>query len=244
MGRYIFLSPIAAAFLIYSASVFYLDTRASGYVFFYVITLLAIGIMVMVFRIRYRSILTGIINAFLVGLSFLGFYIIYINFSQEIVWLTLLLLFTFWVFGYNYKVFREGSRNISTSFDLMGKGKYIVPSIGVIITIGLAFGNIGALSHDVYLFWNAMIGSGTASISQSLAKIDAIPVYLSLSALGIFFTVTLGYRKFNLFLFAVILIMFFFAVVDLLSIKIANVWTPSSTECLPVSGRGQYLTLL
>ena len=43
--------------------------------------------------------------------SFLRFYIIYRNFSQDIVWLTMLLLFTFWVFGYNYKVFREGSRN-------------------------------------------------------------------------------------------------------------------------------------
>jgi serine/threonine protein kinase len=229
------LSPIAAVSMIYAASVFYLDTISSGYVFFYAITLLVIAIMILVFRIRYRSVLSGILNAFLVGLSFIGFYIIYHNFNRDTVWLTLLLLFTFWVFGYNYKVFREGSRNISTSFDLMGKGKYIIPSIGLIITIGLAFGNIGALSHDFNVLWTTKIGGGTTGILLPLSKIDIVPVYLGLSALGIFFTLTLGYRKFNLFLFAVILVMFFIAVVYLLSIKVANVWTPSSTEVSSLS---------
>jgi serine/threonine protein kinase len=229
------LSPIAATFLIYSASIFYLDTVASGYVFFFAITLLVIGIMIMVFRVRYRSVLTGIINAFLVGLTFLGFFIIYRNFSQDVVWLTMLLLFTFWVFGYNYKVFREGSRNIWTSFDLLGKGKYIMPSISLIIALGMAFGNIGALSHDFKDFWNVMVSSGTSSISASFSKIEIVPVYLALSALGIFFTVTLGYRKFNLFLFTVIIALFFLAVFYLLSIKIANVWTPSSTEVSSLS---------
>lgn len=226
------LSPIAATFLIYEASVFYIDTITSGYVFFYAILLIVIAVMIVLFRVRYRSALSSTINAFLVGLSFLGFFVIYRNFSEDIVWITLLLLFTFWVYGYNYKMFREGSRNLSTSFDLMGKGKYIIPAMGLVITLGMAYGNIGMLSHDIKIFWTSVVGSTTGT---SLSKIEAVPAYLGLSALGIFFAVTLGYRKFNIFVFSIILIMFFFAVSYLLSIKITNVWTPTDTEVSSLS---------
>ena len=41
--------------------------RAIFILFAFVSSLIAIGIMIMVFRIRYRSILTGIVNTFLVG---------------------------------------------------------------------------------------------------------------------------------------------------------------------------------
>ncbi len=228
------LSPLAASFLIYSGNLFYLDTRTSGAVFFYAVTLIAIALMVLIYRKRYKSLQSILISSFLLGLSGFEFYVIFTKFTSPIISSTLLLVFVTWVYGFNYKVLREGSRNVTTAFDLFKKGKFIISFVSFVILVGLVYGNISTISHDLKALFNTSIGAGALS-TVTFSTLYLEPAYLALVALAIFFMINIAYRKFNIFLFATVLVMFFAAVTYILSIDVPNVWTPNATEVSSLS---------
>ena len=62
-----------------------------------------------------------------------------------------------------------------------------------------------------------------------------LPEYIGLAGMGLIFMVSIGYRKFNIFLFIILLLAFFTGISYFLSTKITSVWTPNSVEVLFLS---------
>ncbi len=229
------LSPLAVAALLYLGYFFYLATRASGAIFFYAVFAVFVAILVLIFRHKYKSLQSGLITAGLLLFSFYAIFTISREFQSDIVWATLLLIFTFWVYGYNYRTLHEGTRNISGSFDLMGKGKIVFPAILLISLIGILYGNYTTILTDL-----ETVFSSSALVSPNLdptliQKVATIPILLALTGMGIMFMANLGFRRFNPFLFILLLITFFTGVSYILDVKVPGFWTPTATEVLTLS---------
>lgn len=224
------LSPLAVSALIFLGYSFYLDTRASGLIFFYVVFFVFVAIVVLIFRHKYKNLQSGVITAGLVLLFLYAVYIITREFQTDILWAAMLLIFTFWIYGYNYRTLHEGTRNISSSFDLMGKGKFLFPVVVLIGLIGIFYGNDAPILSDL-----ASMFSSTAMVAPnldlaSLQGLALLPILFSLSGLGLMFMVNLGYRRFNPFIFTLLLILFFIGVSYILEIKVPQIWTPTAIE--------------
>lgn len=229
------LSPFAALSLIFFAFMFYRKTISSGPGFFYAVVVIFAILLFIVLRNRYRSYYSNIITATLVLLSLYAFYQIALVYRTPLIWTFLLLIFTFWIFGYNYRTFREGSRNIYTAFDLMSRGRYILSIVAVIAFGGIIYGNISAIQHDFGLLYSAGASISSPVTIHNPAGLMELPEYIGLAGMGLIFMVSIGYRKFNIFLFIILLLAFFTGISYFLSTKITSVWTPNSVEVLFLS---------
>lgn len=229
------LSPLAASALIFLGYTFYLATKSSGSLFFFAVMIVSVGIMVLLFRHKYRSLQSGLITAMLVVLSLYATYVISDWFNSDIIWSSLLLIFTFWVYGFNYRTLHEGTRNVSSSFDLMGKGKIVFPAILVVGFLGIAYGNGTPILSDLSSMFSSAAKVSPQLDLGSLATFARIPVLLSITALGLLFMVNLGFRRFNPFLFSLLLIMFYTGVSYILSIKVQGVWTLNAVDVSTLS---------
>lgn len=229
------LSPLATSALLYPGYAFYLATRASGLVFFYVVFFVFIAVVAIIFKQKYKSAQSGVITGGLVLLSLYAIYLISKQFQYDVIWSALLLIFTFWIYGHNYRTLHEGTRNISSSFDLMGKGRVLFPAILLVGLLGILYGNEGSILSDL-----SALFSSTATVTPKLdltliQGITVIPILLSLTCLGLMFMANLGFRRYNPFLFALLLIFFFTGVSYILAIKVPNFWTPTAIEVSTLS---------